>query len=100
MLLRPVPDDRCVGPRLPDRLDGVVPRAGRDEDLDARDGDAHRSQRAVEDPVGHGADPQGHLLPAVRPRGPHVLACPVDLGQDHPRPLRQDAPRWRQLGSA
>ena len=100
VLLRPAPDDRCIGPRLPDRLDGVVPRAGRHEDLDARDGDAHRSQRAVEDPVGHRADPQGHLLPARGPGGSHVLAGPVDLGQDHPRPLRQDAPRRRQLGSA
>ncbi len=100
VLLRPVPDDRCIGPPLPDRLDGVVPRAGRHEDLDARDGEAHRSQRAVEDPVGHGADPQGHLLPAPSPCGSHVLAGPVDLGQDHPRPLRQDAPRRRQLGSA
>jgi hypothetical protein len=80
VLLRPAPDDHCIGPRLPDRLDGVVPRAGRHEDLEARDGEAHRSQRAVEDPVGHRADPQGHLLPARDSCGSHVLACPVDLG--------------------
>ena len=93
MLLRPAPDDRCIGPRLPDRLDGVVPRAGRHDDLDARDVGAHRPQRAVEDPFGHRADSQGHLLPAREPCGSHVLAGPVDLGQYHPRPLRQDATR-------
>ena len=100
VLLRPAPDDRRICPRLPDRLDGVVPRAGRHDDLDARDRGAHRPQRAVEDPIGHRADSQRHLLPARGRCGSHVLAGPVDLGQDHPRPLRQDTPRRRQFGSA
>jgi hypothetical protein len=98
VLPRPVPDDRCIGPRLPDRFDGVVSRAGRHEDLQAGDGEAHRPQRAVEDPVGHRADPQGHLLPAGDPDGPHVLARPVHLRQDHPCPLRQETPCGCQLG--
>ncbi len=100
MLLRAAPDDRCIGARLPDRLDGVVPRAGRHGDLDARDVGAHRSQRAVEDPFGHRADTQGQLLPARRPCGPHVLTGPVGLCQYHPRALGQDATRRRQFGSA
>jgi hypothetical protein len=100
VLLGSVPDDRRVGPSLANGLDGVVPRAGADDDLGAGDGDADQPQRAVEDPLRHRADPEGHLFPTVRSRGPHVLAGPVDLGQDHPRPLQQDAPRRRQLGSA
>ena len=100
MLRRPAPDDRRIGPRLPDRLDGVVPRAGRHGDLDTGDGEAHRSQRAVENPLGHRADPENYLLPGRGHCGSHVLAGPVDLGQDHPRPLREDATRRRQLGSA
>src|SRR5687768_17847761 len=48
--LRPVPDDRGIGPRLTDGLDGVVPRTGADDDLDARNGRADEPQRAVEDP--------------------------------------------------
>ena len=57
VLLRPAPDDRGIGSSLPDGLDGVVPRAGGDEDFGPGDGKAEDPQRAVEDPLRHGADP-------------------------------------------
>ena len=64
------------------------------------DAERHRTEDdAVEDPFGHRADSQGHLLPARKPCRLHVLAGPVDLGQYPSRPLRQDTTRGRQFGS-